>query len=141
MITAEIVTMEEEPAYRNLIIFVCYKQDGKELELAWNKDGTPIRRDGKLCWPLMARMENFLSKTGAEIEFWIQNNIEDQMKNLVRVNAAPIVNSSLIDEMSSVIGKSYSLDSADIPIDINGTGETRVVTIKDDGTITVKAIG
>lgn len=130
-ITAEIIEIQETPdILKNIIIWVCFK-DGDGIEIPFDQGGQPVIIQGKNCWPLYGRYENFLGKTDAQILEWIRVNVEHQIGNIIQAIAKPVINQSLIGTiLPKLVSTKFSKES--VTLDLDGI----IVTIKPDGTVT-----
>jgi hypothetical protein len=139
MITGEIVGVEQtQDAQKNIIIWVCFTQDGKEIP--FYRGAELLLKDKRKVWPLYARWENFIGKTPEMISKWIQNCVEAQIGTIIReINSKTDLNTLFIGAVTKLIGTSFGKESVEIPVDtVCGGVANAVIILKDDKTYTVK---
>lgn len=137
MVNAEIVEVEEMPD-KNLAIWVSFV-DRNGVEMPFWRGAELLIRNGRKVWPLLCRLENFMTMTDEEKRTWVDKNIEHQFTNVIPICAKAAKNADYISDLKRlVVGRKYSQDTVEVSVGINGTGE-RIVTLKDDGTYVEKA--
>lgn len=133
MITGKIIAIEEDQL-RNIIIWICFTQDSKEIPFYRNAE--LLERDGHKVWPLYAIYENFLGRTQAERVEWIKINIEHQIGNLIKEQFKsqniPMIENLKKDCVTLTVEK----DSQEIELYSRGVVD-KIATIKTDGTYTI----
>lgn len=109
-ITGEIVGMKEtDDAQRNIIIWVCFKNNGIEIPFYLNE--TLLEVNGKKVWPLYSQFLNFAGRSAAEIHDWVKINIEHQIGNLIKEAAKSVINDSLVKtNLPKLVGTVFSKD-------------------------------
>jgi hypothetical protein len=135
MITGEIVGVEQtQDAQKNIIIWICFTQDGQEIQLSSKTVG------GRKAWPLYARFENFLGKTPEMIQKWIQINVEAQIGNIIKeMNCKEAMNAEMMTAIQKMVGVQFSSAKVAILVDPLCSGTpTATIELSDDGTYQVK---
>jgi hypothetical protein len=135
MITGEIIGVEQtQDAQKNIIIWICFSQDGAEIELS-NRVV-----DGHKVWPLYARFENFLGKSAEMIQEWIRLNVEYQIGNIIKERLCKeSLNTEFMVAISKLKGVKFSAEKVSIDVDTTCTGTIdSVIELKADATYQVK---
>lgn len=125
MITGKILRTEESTDGRkNIKIIIEFSEDGEIIVPEW------------ILW---AKFENFLGMTQTQISEWIRLNIEHQIGNLILAKNRELLNVYVMDTIAKLTNTEFSKDSVDVTIEANQLiPVSYVVTISDDGIITVK---
>lgn len=137
MVNAEVIEIEELPD-KNIYVWVCFT-DRNGVEIPFWRGSELLIRSGHKVWPLICRIENFMTMSDQEKTTWIDRNIEHQFTNVIPLCAKASANADCVSDLKRlVIGRKYSKDSMEVSVGINGTGD-RLVILKDDGTYVERA--
>lgn len=129
------ILSQQQDAQGTIEIHTQWKVDGVEVP-HFDRQGNPIKEDGKFYWTTRHSFFQFGSMTKAGKIAFIEKELDEFGKDIIKKEFTRIENKKLVDgELQDLVGRKKIITEAEIEVDNDGDHATdKIWVIKKDGT-------